>query len=465
MTLPREPRMDKLESPRRLRRVLKLRDLIFYGIVIITPIAPVPIYGVAQELSRGHILLCILLAGVAMMLTAFSYGRMASLYPSAGSAYVYVGQGLNSHLGFIAGWAMTLDYVVLPIVAIIQAALAMGRLAPWLPYPVWVALFVVLITALNLRGIRATARANIALLIGMFVVIGVFLWAAVRYLFHIQGLHGLISIEPFYHSTTFDFRSVATATSFAALTYIGFDGVTTLAEDVENPRRNVLLATVSVCLFTTIFSCILVYLAQLIWPDYRTFPSFETAFMDVTRRVGGAPLFRGMGVVVILSSLGGCLAGQVAAARVLFAMGRDDVLPRKVFGYLDPVTGNPTLNIVLVALVALGGSLLLSLEHAGELLNFGAFLAFMGVNLGAFRQYYVLQRKERRRLLADAMVPFFGFLFCLGIWLSLPLLTKLIGGAWLLTGIIYDGVKTKGFRTHPALLDFREAPDEKTVGE
>src|ERR1035438_6475020 len=331
MTLPREPRMDKLESPRRLRRVLKLRALIFYGIVIITPIAPVPIYGVAQELSRGHILLCILLAGVTMMLTAFSYGRMASLYPSAGSAYVYVGQGLNSHLGFIAGWAMTLDYVVLPIVAIIQAALAMGRLAPWLPYPVWVALFVVLITALNLRGIRATSRANIAVRIGMFVVIGVFLWAAVRYLFHIQGLHGLISIEPFYHSTTFDFRSVATATSFAALTYIGFDGVTTLAEDVENPRRNVLLATVSVCLFTTIFSCILVYLAQLIWPDYRTFPSFETAFMDVTRRVGGAPLFRGMGVVVILSSLGGCLAGQVAAARVLFAMGRDDVLPRKVF--------------------------------------------------------------------------------------------------------------------------------------
>jgi amino acid transporter len=439
---------------------LKLRDLVFYGIVIITPIAPVPIYGVAQVLSRGHILICILFAGVAMMLTAFSYGRMASLYPSAGSAYVYVGQGLNSHLGFIAGWAMTLDYLVLPIVAIIQAALAMERLIPLLPFPVWVTLFIVLITALNLRGIRATARANIALLIGMFVVIGTFLLVAVRYLFRLQGLHGLLSLAPFYHPATFDFRTVATATSFAALTYIGFDGVTTLAEDVENPRRNVLLATVSVCLFTTIFSCILVYLAQLIWPDYRTFPSVETAFMDVTRRVGGSLLFQGMGIVVILSSLGGCLAGQVAAARVLFAMGRDDMLPRRFFGYLDPASGNPVLNILLVALVALGGSLLLSLEHAGELLNFGAFLAFMGVNLGAIRQYYFLQCREKRRFFSDAMVPLSGFLFCLGIWLSLPLLTKLIGGAWLLAGIIYDAVQTKGFRTHPALLDFADVQDD-----
>src|ERR1700691_2519860 len=135
MTIPTEQAIEGRNSPPRLRRVLKLRDLIFYGIVIITPIAPVPIYGVAQDLSRGHVLICILLAGVAMMLTAFSYGRMASLYPSAGSAYIYVGQGLNAHLGFLAGWAMTLDYLVLPIVAIIQASLAIGRLVPWVPYP------------------------------------------------------------------------------------------------------------------------------------------------------------------------------------------------------------------------------------------------------------------------------------------------------------------------------------------
>lgn len=451
--------MGQLTSSPRLRRVLKLRDLVFYGIVIITPIAPVPIYGVAQQLSRGHVILCLLLAGIAMMLTAFSYGRMANLYPSAGSAYVYVGRGLNPHLGFLAGWAMTLDYLVLPIVAIVQASLAIQRLVPSVPYAAWVTLFALLITALNLRGIRTTAHANTALLVGMFVVIGAFLVLAVRYLFDLYGVHGFLSVQPFYHSSTFDFRSIATATSFAALTYIGFDGVTTLAEDVENPRRNVLLATVSVCLFTTVFSCVLVYLAQLIWPDYRTFGNVETAFMDVTRRVGGRALFHGMGIVVILSSVGGGLAGQVAAARVLFAMGRDNVLPRKVFAYLDPATNNPTINIVLVSLVAWAGSLLLSLEHAGELLNFGAFLAFMGVNLAAIRQYYFLQDRNRRQILADAVVPALGFLFCLGIWLSLPVLAKLVGGAWFLVGVGYHGVRSHGFRVQPVLIDLQEAQE------
>src|SRR6185436_20873325 len=152
--------MDQPTAPTQLRRVLRLRDLIFYGIVVITPIAPVPIYGVAQQLSRGHLILSLALAGIAMMLTAFSYGRMANLYPSAGSAYVYVGRGLNPHLGFFAGWTMTFDYLVLPIVAIIQVALAIQRLFPSVPFGAWVGLLIVLITLLNLRGIRTTAHTN-----------------------------------------------------------------------------------------------------------------------------------------------------------------------------------------------------------------------------------------------------------------------------------------------------------------
>jgi putrescine importer len=443
--------MSEASQVLRLRRVLTLRDLVFYGIVIITPIAPVPIYGVAQQLSRGHVFLCVLLAGVAMMLTAVSYGRMANLYPSAGSAYVYVGQGLNPHLGFLAGWAMTLDYVVLPIVAIVQASLAIERLVPSVPYAAWATVFSVLIATLNLRGIRTTARTNNVLLAAMFVVIGAFLIFATRYLFGINGLRTFLSIRPIYDPATFDVHAIATATSFAALTYIGFDGVTTLAEDVENPRRNVLFAIVSVCLFTTLFSCLLVYLAQLIWPDYRTFDNVEMAFMDVTRRVGGTALFQGMGAVVILSSLGGGMAGQVAAARVLFGMGRDNVLPRKVFAYLDPKTNSPSVNIVLVSIVAWLGSLLLSLEHAGELLNFGAFLAFMGVNLAAIRQCYCLESKNKRRLLTDAVIPLLGFLFCLGIWLSLPTLAKLVGGAWFLVGIVYQALRSRLFRTNPVV--------------
>ena len=440
------------------RRALGLRDLIFYGIVVITPIAPVPIYGVAQQLSHGHVIITLVLAGVAMMLTAFSYGRMASLYPSAGSAYVYVGRGLNPHMGFIAGWTMTLDYLVLPIVATIQVALALQRLLPSVPYTAWVTLLVVLITLLNLRGIRTTARTNTALLICMAVVIGAFFVLSAKYLISLSGLSGLVSLQPLYDPATFNVRAIVTGTSFAALTYIGFDGLTTLAEDVENPRRSIPLATISVCLFTAIFSCFLVYLAQLTYPDYRSFPNIETAFMDVTRRVGGEALFQGMGLVVILSSFGAALAGEVAASRVLLAMGRDNVLPRRLFAHLHARSQTPIANIVLISGIAWIGSVLLSLEHAGELLNFGALLGFMGVNLSAFRQCYWLQTPSRRRLFTDAGIPLLGFVFSLAIWLNLPVPAKLTGGAWLLTGIAYYAARSRCFRAPESSSTDQSAP-------
>jgi len=434
--------MSDQSTPREsLQRVLRLRDLIFYGIVVITPIAPVPIFGVAQQLSRGHIILSLLLAGVAMTLTAFNYGRMANLYPSAGSAYVYVGRGLNPHLGFVAGWTMTMDYLVLPIVAIVQVALAMQQLFPSLPYSAWVVACALLITLLNLRGIQTTARTNVALLGIMSVVICVFLVLAIN---HIANMPASTQdfTQPFYDPSTFDLRAIATATSFAALTYIGFDGLTTLAEDVENPKRNVPLATVSVCLFTAIFSCLLAYVAQLIHPDYRTFPHVETAFMEVTRQVGGSALFQAMGIVVVLSSFGAALAGEVAASRVLLAMGRDDVLPRKVFARVNGKSRTPISNFLLVSAIALIGALLLNLERAGELLNFGALLGFMGVNLAAFRQCYLRQTEHKRRIFADAVVPLLGFAFCLAIWLNLPTPAKLVGGAWLLAGLIFYAART-----------------------
>ena len=259
-----------------LKRVLGLWDLVFYGIVLIQPIAAVGLFGVAQQLSRGHMVTTILLAMLAMMLTAVSYGRMASVYPSAGSAYTYVSRGLNAHIGFLAGWAMVLDYLVLPVVATIYAALTLTRLVPGVPYVVWVILLTLLVTGLNLAGVRAAAKSNIILLAGMCVVIAWYFIMTTRYLALHGGSHALFSMQPIYDPATFNMRSVMTATSFAALTYIGFDGVTTLAEDVENPRRNVLVATVLVCALTGVFSAAQIYLAARAWPTYNNFPNVET---------------------------------------------------------------------------------------------------------------------------------------------------------------------------------------------
>ena len=451
-------------SAPRLKRVLSLWDLIFYGIVLIQPIAPVPLYGVAQKLSDGHFVTIILIALFAMLITAVSYGRMAALYPTAGSAYTYVGKGLNPHLGFLAGWAMILDYLLQPLINTVWISTALHeRYVPMVPYIVWAAIIAGIMTLLNLAGVKASARSNKLLLAIMSVVVLLFVVLAVRYLFGGQGWSGLFSMQPLYDPRTFNAHRILTATSFAALTYIGFDGVTTLAEDVENPKRNVLLAVVVTCIFAGVCSAFEAYLGARVWPDWRTFPNLETAFMDICRRVGGAFLFNAMGFILIVAAFGSGLTGTLGAARLLFGMGRDGVLPRKTFGYLKPGSSTPIFNILLIGFISFAGAVLLNYvgsayEHAGELLNFGAFLAFMGVNLATFWQFTVARPPGyQRKILRDAILPLIGFGFCGLIWWNLNPLAKTVGGIWFAIGLLYVGIKTRGFRAAPVMIDFREA--------
>ena len=446
------------EARPHFKRVLTLWDLILYGIVLIMPIAPVPLFGVVQKLSDGHAVTTILLSMLAMLLTAFSYGRMAAVYPSAGSAYTFVGYGLNPHLGFLAGWAMFLDYLIVPLICTVYGTLTVQRLVPEVPYAVLAAAFAGSMTLINLRGIRTTARTNFVLCTIMTAVILVFIVLALRFLFHQQGWHGVFSTQPFYNPTTFHASSLAVGTSVAALTYIGFDGITTLAEDAVNPRRNVLLATVSVCLFTGIFGGLQIYLAQRVWPDYHTFPNLETAFMDVIRVVGGKVLFQALAFILIIANLGSGLSGQAGLSRLLFGMGRDNVIPRRFFAYLDPKRNTPSLNILMVGLIAFLGAIVLNYERAAELINFGAFLAFMGVNAAALREFYLPPScRASRRLFGDAVAPVLGLIFCFAIWVSLPTPAKVVGGCWFVVGTVYDAVKTRGFKEHPAQIDFRES--------
>lgn len=450
------PVKESQETPH-LRRVLGLWDLIFYGIVLIQPIGAVGLFGIASKGSNGHMVTTLLIAMVAMMLTAISYGRMASLYPSAGSAYTYVGKGLNTYFGFLAGWAMFLDYLIVPVINTIYGSLTLQRLVPGIPFIVWVVLFVFAITLLNLRGIRTTARSNELLLAIMIVVIGIFIVLAVKYIFYELGWSGLLSVKPFYNPETFNFGAVMTATSFAALTYIGFDGVTTLAEDVKNPRRNMMLAPVLVCLFTGIFSCVQIYLAQQVWPDYNSFSNLETAFYDVSARVGGTFLFNAVAIILFIACLGSGLAGQVGAARLLFAMGRDEMLPKKIFAHLSKGTATPTYNILIMGGLTIIGSVVLSYQNAAELLNFGAFLAFMGVNIASFRQFMFLRPPgEKRNFLTDLILPAIGFLVCFSIWISLPAPAKIAGGIWFLAGFVYLIIKTNGLKKKPVTLDFKD---------
>ena len=440
----------------RLKRVLGLWDLVYYGIILTSPIAVVPMFGEAQVLSRGHAVITILAAMVAMTATAVSFGRMATVYPSAGSVYTYVTQGFNPAFGFIVGWAMFLEYLFQPLQNSLYAALAIQRLLPSIPFALLSAVAVGFMTILCWFGIRTTARANEILLGMMSVVMVVFLGEAVWYIIGHHHVVGLISTQPIYDSKTFSVRAIAAGTALAATTYIGFDGVSILAEEVQNPRRNVLLASVLVCLFTGLFAAFQVYLAVRVWPDYRTLVNPETAFMDVAKVVGGYKLFVGFGSVLLISSLACGLAGLLGAARLLYSMGRDNVLPRKIFGHLNAERGNPSYNVLIAGALAYAGTLTMGWERSVEILNFGALMAFMAVNLAAVRHFgFTPELAGSRKPFLDIIVPSVGFVFCLVIFLGLQSSTLVIGAIWVIAGAAYVFLKVKAFG-QTVVIDFSE---------
>lgn len=453
-----QPTTDDVPSSQpKLKRVLGLWDLVYYGIILTSPIAVVPMFGEAQVLSQGHAVITLLAAMVAMAATAVSFGRMATVYPSAGSVYTYVSRGFNSQIGFVVGWAMFLEYLFQPLQNSLYAALTVQRLLPHVPFALLSAGAVGFMTLLCWFGIRTTARANQILLAFMSVVMIAFIFEALWYIFTHQRWHGLVSAAPFYDPKTFSVRAIAAGTALAATTYIGFDGVSILAEEVENPRRNVLLASVLVCVFTGLFAAFQVYLAQRIWPDYRTLANPETAFMDVARVAGGYHLFVGFAIVLLVSSLACGLAGLLGAVRLLYGMGRDNILPRKIFGHLNAERGNPSYNVIIAGAMAYIGTLTMGWERSVEILNFGALMAFMGVNLAAVRYFgFSPEMKAKRKLFLDVIVPTLGFLFCLVIFLGLQNSTLLAGAIWVGVGALYVLLKTKALG-QPVAIDFSES--------
>lgn len=434
----------------RLRRTLSLWHLIVIGIVIIQPIAPMGVYGIISNKGGGHVVTTILIAMVAMLFTAISYGRMARVYPSAGSAYTYVGQEIHPVLGYVTGWAMVMDYILNPLICTIICSKLTQNLVP-LPYWVLAIFFAAFFSAVNLVGVKTSARLNEVLTLGMMVVVVIFFVFVVRTLWGMHQYGTAFFVRPFYNPETFSFGGVFRGTSIAVLTYIGFDGISTLSEEVENPRRNILLATVLVCVITGVLSSLEVYAAQLVWGS-KPFPEemVESAFPLVARQIGGFFLFHLLNFTILVANIGSGMAAQLAAARLLYGMGRGQALPRGFFGYIDPAHRVPRNNVLLIGAIALAGAFAMTYERGAELLNFGAFIAFMGVNAAAFVHYY-LRAKEKRW--SNLLPPVLGFFICAFIWWNLSPPAKIAGTIWLMIGIAYAFWRTRGFRNDVMQFD------------
>ena len=347
---------------------------------------------------------------------------------------------------------MVMDYMLNPIICIIWCSQQAHDFAPAIAYWGWALFFALLFTWLNVHGVKTSARLNAGLAAGMGVVIAVFFVAAARYVLgHPHTGVGFFS-RPFYDPQLFDLRAVLGGTSIAVLTYIGFDGISTLSEEAENPRRNILLATVLTCVVIGVLSAVEVYAAQLIWPASEPFPNVDTAFVHAAGRAF-PPLFAVVGFTLLLANFGSGMGAQLGAARLLYGMGRSNALPKSFFGAVDPKRHIPRNNVVFVGGVALVGSFLMSYGLGAEMLNFGALIAFMGVNAAAFVRYYL--RAEEKKL-SNLLPPIAGFLICLLLWLNLGTTAKLAGACWMAAGIGFGAWKTRGFRGD--LVDFELPP-------
>jgi putrescine importer len=425
-----------------LKRVLGLSSLVLYGIILIQPTAPMPLFGAAASLAKGHVVTTILIGMFAMLFTAISYGRMANAYPSAGSAYTYVSREIHPSLGYFVGWGMIFDYIMNPIICVIWISKAAMNLIPEIPFAVYAVAFTSLFTAMNLRGIESSSRTNSIIATGLGVVIILFLAAAVRYLFIHPPTNSGEWIRPFYNARTFSFRSVSAGASLAVLTYIGFDGISTLSEEVHNPRHNILLASVLVCIITGILASVQVYFAQMVWPE-TTFPDQDTAFCYVAARAGGQWLFQIVNMALLVATIGSGAGAQLGAGRLLYGMGRDNAIPSGFFAKINPRTHIPSNNIILISIIVLIGAFILSYPLGAQLLNFGALVAFMGVNASSFVRYFL---RTGNKTFSHFIVPVLGFSVCLYLWFSLGSVAKIVGISWLFIGLIYGTYRTKFFR-------------------
>lgn len=439
-------------QPPALTRTLTLGPVVLFGLAYMTPLIVLGIFGIVAEATAGAAPSAYLLALVAMLFTAYSYGRMARTYPVAGSAYTYVRQAIGSRIGFLVGWAVLLDYFFLPMVIWLIGGAYLSAQFPGVPFAVWIIGFIALTTLLNVLGIRVAKTANNLLMTFQLLVLAFFVLLSLAHVAGASGAGGLVSATPFVNDAT-TWAGVAAGAAIAAYSFLGFDAVTTLTEETTDPRRTIPRAILLIALIGGGIFVLVAYTTQLVHPG-AVFADSSSAAFDIATLIGGN-LFGAVflaGLVVAQFASG--LSAQASVARLLFAMGRDSVLPKKLFAYVHPRFHTPAFGIAASGVVGLG-ALAMSVSTSTSFINFGAFTAFTFVNLSVIARY-LRSRGERPPVLGHVVVPAIGA--AIDIWLltSLDGTAITLGMVWLGLGVAYLAVLTRGFRVPPPEMQFVE---------
>ncbi|MFG6203651.1 APC family permease [Pseudomonas retamae] len=419
-----------------LKRSLTLTDLVVYGMIFMIPIAPFGVYGYVNAEAPGMVPLAYIIGMVAMLFTALSYGSMAKAFPIAGSVYSYAQRGLNQHVGFIAGWLMLLDYLLIPPLLYVYAAMALNHLYPDIPKVGFILAFLVSATFVNLRGITFTARMNIIFLLAQLVVLGVFLFYAWNAL-HTGGGNGELTLAPLYHPETFNFALLMQAVSIAVLSFLGFDAISTLAEEIKgDPGKSVGKAA----LITLVVMGVIFVAQTWIATDLAAgmgFKSADTAFYEIAELAAGSWLATLTAVATALAwGVAVAITSQAAVSRLLFGMARDGKLP-KVLAKVHPKHNTPYLSIYLVAVLSLVICYLFinSVDTLTSLVNFGALSGFMLLHLTVINYYW--RRQRSGQIVRHLLCPVVGFIIVAAIMYNMGVDAQKLGLIWIALGLVY----------------------------
>ncbi len=456
--------LEKIGYHQQLKRSLGVWQLTAFGLNYMIPIAPAIIFGFILAASGGTVAIPYLLAAVGMVFTANSYALMINVFPVAGSLYSYVSKGFSAHVGFIAGWVLLLDYILIPTVTSMSASVYIHEFFPHIPYLFWLFIFSVLTGLVNLLGAQLMARVGLLmLLIGELVIfIGFMVWS--HAVTHGTGVGHLLSIEPFHFSSV---KALATATSMAVLSYLGFDAITTLTEEAVNPKKDVPRAIFLSVIIGGITMFLTGYLAMLVIPNWRVYAHSlawqSTTLFHVANISGGHAfgIFYTAGFLLAMAVFN--IVATAAGARLLFGMGRDDVLPKQIFGAINKKFNSPHWNIMLIVVIEYTLGSTIALNHVASLVNYGALLGFSLLNLSVIWFYYIRKNKHPANVvlkqqqsfpyhLRRLLCPLLGLVIMAWVMSGLQWLTLLVGSIWLLIGVIYGAIHSKGYRIIPRVF-------------
>ena len=431
-----ETGLEALGYRQELNRSLTLVDLVVYGLVFIVPIAPLMNFGFVFNASQGMVPLVYAVGLVAMTFTAISYMTMSQTFPVAGSVYAYAGMGIGSSAGFMAGWAMLLDYVLLPSLVYVTCSTAMSGILPSVPKPVWVLTMLAGITAINMLNIQISARVNKLLLAVQLAFLVVFIVLALIALQH--GVAGArLSLAPLWDPVKVTPGLIFSALSIAAVSFLGFDAISTLSEEAIGGRRAVGLATVLSLVAVAGLFMVQTYLACLFLLNHGPFAHGDpsaTAHLYVAELIGGPSFkFAAAGVVVIICGIPCALVSQAATARLIFSMARDGRLPRAL-AHIDRRSQTPQRAVLVVSAATLTISLTLvdRLDLLFSLVSFGALCGFLMVHLSVLVHH--AWRARSRRWIVHVAVPLLGLVIIGYVLFSLDPRAKIVGGLWLAVG-------------------------------